>query len=250
MTAMSPLDAALLEAAAGRAVFPCLASKAPACEHGFKDAATDPDGVRALWHRWPAPLVGIATGAVSDLAVLDIDAQKGGADWWADRREHLPQTRTVRTRSGGLHLWFRHTPGLRCSVGKIAPGVDVRADGGYIVAWEHAGFPVLREAPPMPWPGWLHPVEPRPAPRPPEPPRVPDDVQTEALARFVRAAPEGERNKRLFWASCRMAGMVASTLLAESEAERQLIRAATEAGLTEAEATRTARSGLAAGRGA
>jgi hypothetical protein len=232
-----------------RAVFPCLLNKAPACEHGFKDATTDPDVVRDLWRRWPTPLVGIATGAASDLAVLDIDVKSGGRDWWTKHRHRLPNTRTIRTRSGGLHLWFQHAPGLRCSAGSIAPGIDVRADGGYVIAWAHAGLPVLREMPSAPWPAWLHPAEPRPVQRPPDPPRVPDDVQTEALVRFVRTSGDGERNKRLFWAGCRMACMVASRLMSEAEAERLLTSAAMEAGLTEAEAARTARSGLAAGRG-
>lgn len=242
------LTAALLLAAEGLAVFPCLPNKAPACERGFKAATTDLEGVRNLWRRWPGPLVGIATGAPSDLAVLDIDVKKGGGDWWAEYREHLPHTRTVRTRSGGLHLWFRHVSGLRCSASTVACGIDVRADGGYVIAWQCAGLPVLREMPPAPWPVWLHAVEARPAPRAPDRPRVPDDVQTEALERFIKASAEGERNKRLFWAGCRMAGMVASRLIGETEAENLLACAAMATGLPEAEARKTARSGLAAGR--
>ena len=136
------LDAALALADQGLAVFPCHADKRPATPHGFKDASAEPEAVRKLWQAFTAPLIGIATGAVSDLAVLDIDAKHAEArEWWLTHRERLPITRTIRTRSGGLHLWFRHAPGLKCSAGVIAPGIDVRADGGYVIAWHAAGLP-------------------------------------------------------------------------------------------------------------
>jgi hypothetical protein len=55
--------------------------------------------------------------------------------WWFSHRDRLPLTRVHRTRSGGLHLIFRHVPDVRCSAGRIAPGIDVRGDGGYIIWW-------------------------------------------------------------------------------------------------------------------
>jgi hypothetical protein len=246
---MTPIDQALQLAKNGFAGFPCNRSKAPACPRGFKDASADPAAIRVLWLQHPGDLVGIATGAVSDLAVLDIDAKHREAhEWWATHRDRLLPTRTVRTRSGGLHLWYRNAPGLRCSVSGIAPGVDIRADGGYVIAWHCAGLPVLCEATLAPWPEWLRVPERLAVQRDPEPPRVPDDRQTAALVRFAATAPEKERNKRLFWAACRMAGMVASRLLGESEAQQLLVHAAMHAGLSEAEARRTVRSGLATGR--
>jgi hypothetical protein len=81
-----------------------------------------------------------------------------------------------------------------------------------------------------------------------EPSRVPDDQQLAALVRFTATAPEQQRNNRLFWAACRMAWMVNSKYLSESEAERLLVAAAKHAGLTESEACKTARSGLATGK--
>jgi hypothetical protein len=242
------LSSALALAADGFAVFPCLRNKAPACTHGHLDAASDPADVRALWRRWPGPLIGIATGEPSGLAVLDLDAKHPEArDWWGEHRAMLPETRTVRTRSRGLHLYFRHAAGLRCSVGKIGPGIDVRAEGGYVIAWAAAGLPVLLDVPMVPWPAWLAPPEPDRPQRPPEPARVPDDDAAGRLLRFVRAAPEGERNKRLFWAGCRMAGMVASRLMGGGEAEKLLADAAQRIGLPDIEAARTIKSALAAG---
>ncbi len=187
-----------------------------------------------------------ATGEISNLAVLDIDAKHPSAhEWWAAHREQLPATWTVRTRSGGLHLWFLHAPGLRCSAGMIADGIDVRAEGGYVIAWQCVGLPVLKPVPLAPWPDWLKPPAPKRIHSIVGTQRIPDNKQASGLVRFAALAPEGERNDRLFWAACRMAEMVASGLLAPGQAEALLVCAATYAGLSEDEAIRTTRSAMA-----
>ena len=238
------LSAALALAARGIAVSPMTAAKRPACPHGVRDASTDPVRLAELFNR-PGLLPAIACGPASSISVLDIDRQHGGAAWWLANRKRLPATFTYRTRSGGLHLWFQHPPGLRSSVGIIAPGVDVRGTGGSAIYWPAAGFPVLCAAEAAPWPEWLLPP-PRPA-APPTPPRVPDDRQLAALIRVVATAPGSQRNGLLFWTSCRMAALVASRLLSHSEAEALLVEAAARAGLPEAESRATARSGLRTG---
>jgi Bifunctional DNA primase/polymerase, N-terminal len=247
MTPMSPMQQALQLAEDGFAAFPCRTNKRPACPHGFYDASSDPSAIVALWREYPGHLVGVRTGAASDLAVLDIDAKHAEAStWWAEHRNDLLPTHVVRSRSGGLHLWYRHAPGLRCSAGMIATGVDVRADGGYIIAWQAVGFKVLCGAALAPWPMWL-PAQPKAIQRGSEPTRVPDDRRVAALVRVAALAPETRRNAKLFWAACRMSGMVSSGLLPKAEAEELLVRAAMHAGLPELEARRTARSGFAAG---
>lgn len=149
-------DRARALAAKNVPVFPCLETKAPACPSGFKSAATDPDRIVELWRLYPGPLIGTPTGVAFD--VLDIDAKHAAArDWWAEMRRWLPETRTHRTRSGGLHLLFRPDPDRRCSAGKIAKGVDVRACGGYIIFWPAAGLPVPCQSPLAQWPAWLAP---------------------------------------------------------------------------------------------
>ena len=247
MTPMTPTRHALELAEAGFSILPCQHNKTPACQHGYKDATRDPRMIRAFFEGNPCALVGVATGAVSDLAVLDIDAKHPVAHrWWAEHRALLLPTWVVRTRSGGLHLWYHHAPGLRCSAGLIAPGIDVRADGGYVISWHAAGLPVLCDAERAPWPLWL-PAQPKAASRDPEPLRVPDDRQTAALIRFVALSPESQRNCRLYWAACRMAGMVASGFLAAAQAEALLVHSAMHAGLGEIEAQKTSRSGLGVG---
>lgn len=94
--------------------------------------------IRHWWHAWPDANVAILTGAVSDLVVIDLDnnGKAGEANFRALAEQHggVPSTMTVRT-GNGLHLYFRH-PGvpIKNSVCKLAEGVDVKADGGYVVA--------------------------------------------------------------------------------------------------------------------
>jgi hypothetical protein len=177
------LAAALSLGAKGQYCFPCLEDKRPATPKGFKDAVSDANALRDLWRRYPGPLVGAPTGVGFD--VLDIDAKHPEArDWWAENRPWLPETRTHRTRSGGLHLLFQTDPNRRCSAGKIARGIDVRACGGYIIWWPAAGLPVLCGAPLAPWPGWL------------DPPKIATPCEatarpaewTEGLSRYAEAA--------------------------------------------------------------
>ena len=68
------LAAALEFAKGGTAVFPCHpATKRPLTAHGFQDANTDPVAIIAWWQRWPNAMIGMPTGAVSGIWVLDVD---------------------------------------------------------------------------------------------------------------------------------------------------------------------------------
>jgi hypothetical protein len=123
----------------GFAVFPCQSrGKIPLTEHGFKDAAKEPVKIRGLWERSSNVNVAIATGVASGIIVLDVDPRHGGDEALAAlEAEHnkLCDAPTVITGGGGLHLYFRH-PGfeIRNSAGLVGPGLDVRADGGYVIA--------------------------------------------------------------------------------------------------------------------
>ncbi len=143
------LDRALALAAQGIPCFPARLDKSPACPRGFVDATTDPAEVRRLFALPGAALVAMPTGPASGISVVDIDPRHGGDAWPGLAR--LPLTQTRATGGGGLHYYFRHSPGLRCSAGRIAPGADIRAEGGYVIAW---GDVVLDE-PIAPWPAWL-----------------------------------------------------------------------------------------------
>lgn len=79
----------------------------------------------------PAPDVAIVTGAYSGLLVLDVDGPEGEK---AIRGRHLPPTPTARTPRDGRHVYFRHPGGRIRSTVDLLPKVDIRADGGYVVA--------------------------------------------------------------------------------------------------------------------
>jgi hypothetical protein len=148
------VDNALKLAAAGMPVFPCRANKTPTTPHGFKNAVTNSAAVRELWRQRPGPLIGVPTDAVSGINLLDLDFPRHpeSRTWYDENRHRLPETRTHGTRSSGLHLLFKHDPSMRGSAGKIAPGVDTRGAGGYLIWWPAAGLPVLSDAPLAPWP--------------------------------------------------------------------------------------------------
>jgi hypothetical protein len=133
---MSPfLDAALSYAAAGFAVFPCQPrTKEPAIARGFLAATTNPETLRRLW-RIGDRNIGLRTGAASCVWVLDIDGPEGEASLAALEAAHgpLPTTCTVIT-SSGRHLWFRTEDcPIACSTNRVATGIDVRAEGGYVI---------------------------------------------------------------------------------------------------------------------
>lgn len=130
------LLAALNCARRGWLVFPCRPKdKRPATRNGFKDATTEKATIVGWWTRRRDCNVAIATGSGSGLLVLDIDPRNGGNESLADlERTHgaLPQTVTVATGGGGRHYYFTEPRGASCRV--LADGIDVKANGGYVVA--------------------------------------------------------------------------------------------------------------------
>ena len=119
------------------AVFPCRPQdKRPATANGLKDATTDLDLIRQWWQQEPLFNLAIATGAVSGIFVVDIDGLDAEVELRRLEAEHggFPSTVEVIT-ARGRHVYFRspETP-VRNSAGKIAAGIDVRGDGGYVLA--------------------------------------------------------------------------------------------------------------------
>lgn len=99
-------------------------------------AATDEE-IADWFARWPDANLGIVTGAISNLVVLDVDPTHGGDRSLEALEAHhgrLPRTLEAATGGGGRHFYFSHPDGfVRNRVG-IAAGVDLRGDGGYVVA--------------------------------------------------------------------------------------------------------------------
>lgn len=147
MAAVTIPVAALAYAERGWHVFPVDRLKHPLVEHGFKDATTDPATIREWWSRWPWAGVAIATGAVSRVDVIDLDAgHTSGVDGRATAKAsglHLPVTPIAITQHGGEHRYHLHPGRPVKSRAPVAPdllGIDVRGDGGYVVAPPSPGY--------------------------------------------------------------------------------------------------------------
>ena len=160
----APLDAALDYASRGWAVLPlhtptaharCSCGRAdcsspgkhPRTAHGVKDATTDARTIRASWAAYPDANVGIVTGSASGFAVADVDPRNGGNEALEElEKKHgrLPDTATAQTSAGGRHLYFSTDGPVKSRV--LAPGVDFKGDGGYVVAppSRHASGDVYR----------------------------------------------------------------------------------------------------------
>jgi len=136
-------DVALALAKSGQRVFPCDARKRPMAKW-TTEASSDPEIVEQFWARAPDALVGLVTGISSGILVVDLDVDRETGE--ARGEESLeaiglgrlltdPSLVRVRTPSGGLHLYFAMPDApLRNSVGRLAPGIDTRGEGGYVIA--------------------------------------------------------------------------------------------------------------------
>jgi hypothetical protein len=115
------------------------AGKHPRVRRGLKEASKDPAQIEE-WFGVGAPLsnIGVVTGAISGITVIDIDIGDGklGAETWAEltKEEGEPETLIAKTGSGGMHYVFKYNSVMRTSSNTLGPGVDCRNDGGYIVA--------------------------------------------------------------------------------------------------------------------
>jgi hypothetical protein len=136
-TARSPLcNAAIAYATRGFAVFPCAPrGKVPVTRHGCHDATKDLARITAWWCENPRYNIAVATGPVSKVFVLDVDGLDAEVSLRKLEDQHgaLPETvESITPR--GRHVFFRCENGaIRNSAGAIAPGLDIRGDGGYVV---------------------------------------------------------------------------------------------------------------------
>ena len=138
-TSTTTLNFALRYAHQGWRVIPLPAnSKVPALKGWPKKATTHTKQIEK-WFAKSNSNIGIATGSGSGVLVLDVDVKDGAGGMESlavleEKHGKLPETLTVETPSGGRHYYFRDVPGIRNSVSKLAPGLDIRGEGGYVVA--------------------------------------------------------------------------------------------------------------------
>ncbi len=196
------LSSALELAKQGWKVFPCRpGEKTPLTAHGFKDATSDEEEIAKLF-RTGDENIGIATG--EGLFVLDVDRKEGLPDGMTSleslmkQHEPLPVTATAMTPSGGRHYYFTTIEEFRNSVGRVAPSLDVRSDGGYVVgpgsvvagnAYQWAPGCSPEEVGVAPLPDWLGGLAKRASP-----PAYSGNASGESNGNKI---PEGTRNSSL-----------------------------------------------------
>lgn len=232
--------------------------------HGLQQATSSAETIRAWWSAHPHANVGVRTGAESGGVVLDVDGREGlTALRDLARRNGRFDALWARTGSGGWHAYFAH-PGVEVpnSAKRVGPGLDVRGDGGYVVAppslhatgsryrWVNALGDRL-----SPMADWLlDRAMPDPSVEVQQPVRLRAGGESAYVAaaidgevRDMAATPTGQRNDRLNLAAYRLGRLVGSGLAAEGAVTDGLLNAARAAGLGEREARITIRSGLRAG---
>ena len=240
----APLAAALDYAARGFRVFPCWPrSKEPATKHGFKDATTNPATIRRYWLAQSDYNVAIATGIVSGVWVLDTDGAVGAETLRDLEARHGPIPPTRRSLSSrGPHLWFLADGPIQSSAGRVGLGIDVRGDGGYVLAPPSVHpdghvYRLVNDAPIATAPEWLvsltrkRPItiSERAVAIMRSPHRgSPDAYGKAALEAEITAlanTPPGARNHALNRASFSLHQLVAGGELEESEVINRLIEA-------------------------
>jgi putative DNA primase/helicase len=275
------LAAALHYAARGWPVFPVTAvakksHKSEKYSNGRKwGATTDPAEVRQDFSRWPGARIGIVTGAVSSIIVVDVDTLEGhgvdGAIALAElevRHGKLPETLQAMSPSGSRHFYFRH-PGpdikIKSSDSKLGDGIDIKGDGGCVTAppsinLDGRRYRWLNPSPIAPMPAWLIGLTTKSRiSAPPVSERVgtcigtihPGAYGARALEREIDAltnAAPGGRNRALNRASFSLHQLVAGGELNSGEVEGRLIGASAANGLIAADGLPSVMATIESGR--
>lgn len=260
----SILEAALAYAGRGLHVFPARPDrkrsyKSAEYSDGRKWGATsDPAEIRQDFARWPHARIGIPTGAVNGIVVLETDTIAGhsidGAASLAGLesfRDPLPDTLRAISPSGSIHRYFRH-PGdgikIKGSTSELGAGVDVRADGQMVIAPPSVNpggseYRWISKGPLAPMPAWLIELtrdKPRPAPSISQ--RAVAGIKTFNRSGYGAAALESEiatlaavapgyRNAALNRASFNLHQLVGTNELDAAVVRHRLIDASTVNGL-------------------
>jgi putative DNA primase/helicase len=233
------------------------------------EATTDANKIRSWWSRWPEANIGVATGTSCGIVVVDLDLPK--AEDSLDRLDqlelHLSPTLTAQT-GGGRHLYFAGSEKLSNTTGRLPgideslPGIDLRADGGYVVAppslhvtgvrytWVDPGTQLAR------LPEWITAPERLPSPTVSmaSAPTFDGDGTPYGLAALEKEidllarTAEGARNDQLNRSAFALGQLIAGGEIAEVPARAALEQIGFHIGLDEREVSATIESGLRAGR--
>lgn len=243
------------------------AGKHPLVRRGLYEATTDGDVIKEWWRRWRSANIGVATGAESGIAVIDIDLPTALESLEPLMEAGLSVTLTGLTGGGGVHLFYTTKDAeLGNSAGRLPgfdgelPGIDLRGNGGYVVAppsMHRSGHRyewLDSTAPLVPQPAWLkQPVRASVALNAVTKAGFEGDGTPYGLAVLrdetdrLRSAQVGTRNHELNRCAFALAQLVAGGELLEGAIRSSLLGVALAVGLDEAEARQTMESAFEAG---
>ena len=167
-------------------VFLCKENKIPFTKNGFKSATKDPDEVNNFWNRFPKALIGVPTGKISGLFVIDIDEgkNKSGEDNFKNLGFNEPDTIQTFTRNKGRHIIFKFDQTLpqKSTTGTLfGKNIDTRGEGGYVI-WAGSKGYIYKEG--------YGPDDKKISP-------IPEEIR-QHIKKFYSVIPEGQRNNTLF----------------------------------------------------
>ena len=183
--------------------------KHPSTKNGFKDATISIDKLDKWLSMDKSMNIGLATGKMSNVVVLDVDEKDdvSGAESLSELETiygKLPPTLSQTTGSGGKHYFFMYPEGAKkvpSNVGKILPGLDIRADGGYVILppsthmkgqyrWDNPDANIA-DLPPWLLDLILHPISAN---------------TMDGIRKKAKEIPKGQRNNQLFYFACKIRG--------------------------------------------
>ena len=152
----------VLEIAKRLPVFPAAQDKRPMVPNGFHAATQDEAQIRSWWRKWPEALVAVPTGQTTSLVIIDFDPDKANSatrTWMAEHSELLLSTRSHKTPRGGFHYVYRSSERYQTGTdlvlgGSPRRGIDLRANGGYVIWWP-AHIAQVSDSPVAPLPAGL-----------------------------------------------------------------------------------------------
>lgn len=222
------------------------------CPNGFKNATNDLTKVKSAWAQQPHLNIGIVTGKENGIVVVDIDGNEGKTTWSNLIKQHAYKSQTLKITTGkGCHLYFKYPVALSVVKNRVrfVDGIDIRADGGYIVAAPsvHPSGRKYKVARPVDFseleelPDWLlklilgnnSALEMEPTGVNSAGQKLPMDVEN-ALA-VLSATKEGSRHNTLIKQANLIAGKCQQKGLDEATVKELILQATLKTGLTEKE---------------
>lgn len=181
-------------------------SKVPVTKNGFKDATNNIEQIKKWWTEYPNANIGLPTGKINDIIVIDVDPRNGGKfsfDRLLDEYEPLPHAVECLTGGNGNHYYFKYDDRINKSTIQGYDGIDIQGNGKYVVLppsihpngrqyhWEESSKPVINQITDIPsWFVKLFEVNTKPD----------ENFKAKPVSEYIRllqGVAEGERNNAL-----------------------------------------------------